>query len=482
MRTTTTGVASRLVARRRLLRATENPARLVLTAFIGLIAVGTALLRLPWAVDGPDHPGLLDALFTSTSATTVTGLATVDITSFSAFGEIVILLLIQVGGFGIMALGAILAVVASHRMGLQQRMLATAEFGSVDTGFLAEVDLRGILARVAQITLIAEGVLALILFARLSTGGYDSAAHAAYSGLFHAVSAFNNAGISLYSDSMSGFLGDPFILLPMSIGFILGGFGFPVMIEILRQARGTDRQGRRRRRRSPLARIDPARWSLHTKITLAATGVLVVVGPIGVAVLEWTIPDTLGGLGIWDRALTAWFQGTSPRTAGFNTIDIGSMGEPTLLFVTTLMFIGAGPASTSGGIKVTTFAVLGFVIWAEVRGQHDVNAFGRRLPRGLVRQAITIALLSVGLVIAAALALVTMMDITLTPALFEATSAFGTVGLSTGITDDLPGLGRLLLVLVMLAGRVGPITFVAALALRRRDLPYRYPEERPIIG
>jgi potassium uptake TrkH family protein len=465
-----------------LLRATENPARLVLGAFVGLIAIGTALLRLPWAIEGPDHPGWLDALFTSTSATTVTGLATVDITRFTAFGEVVVLLLIQVGGFGIMALGAILAVVASHRMGLQQRLLATAEFGSVDTGFLAEVDLRGILARVAQLTLILEGTLALILFLRFSAAGYDTVAHSAYSGVFHAVSAFNNAGISLYTDSMTAFAGDPLVLVPMSIGFVLGGFGFPVMIEILRQARGSSHQGRRRRRRSPLARIDPARWSLHTKITLSATAVLLVLGPLGIAILEWTNPATLGGLEFTDRLVAAWFQGTSPRTAGFNTVDIGAMTEPTLLFVTTLMFIGAGPASTSGGIKVTTFAVLGFVIWAEVRGQHDVNAFGRRLPRGLVRQAITIALLSVGLVIAAALALVTMMDITLTPALFEATSAFGTVGLSTGITAELPWLGRALLILVMLAGRVGPITFVSALALRRRDLPYRYPEERPIIG
>jgi potassium uptake TrkH family protein len=454
----------------------------VLTAFVSLIAIGTVLLRLPWAIEGPDHPGLLDALFTSTSATTVTGLATVDIERFTAFGEVVILLLIQVGGFGIMALGAILAVVASHRMGLQQRLLATAEFGSVDTGFLAEVDLRGILARVAQITIAAEGILAVILFVRFAGAGYDSLAHSAYSGLFHAVSAFNNAGISLYSDSMTAFAGDPLVLVPVSIGFVLGGFGFPVMIELLRQARGTSHQGRRRRGRSPLARIDPARWSLHTKITLSATAVLLVVGPLGIAVLEWTNPDTLGGLDLVDRLVAAWFQGTSPRTAGFNTVDIGAMNEPTLLFVTTLMFIGAGPASTSGGIKVTTFAVLGFVIWAEVRGQHDVNAFGRRLPRGLVRQAITIALLSVGLVIFAALALVTMMDVTLTPALFEATSAFGTVGLSTGITPEVPTLGRVLLVLVMLAGRVGPITFVSALALRRRDLPYRYPEERPIIG
>ena len=465
--------------RRRLLRAVENPARLVLSAFVSLIAIGAALLRLPFAVEGP-HPGLSHALFSATSATTVTGLATVDITRFTAFGEVVLLVLIQIGGFGIMALGAILAVVASHRMGLQQRMLATAEFGSIDAGALAEVDLRGVMVRVGQITLAAEGALAVILFARLWLGGYDGAAHAAYSAVFHSVSAFNNAGISLYSDSLTRFVGDPFIVLPVSGAFILGGLGFPIIIEILRQVRGTDLN--ERRRVSIRHRVQPIRWTLHTKITLAATATLVLIGPLAVAVLEWRNAATLGSLDVGDRLLAAWFQGTSPRTAGFNTIDIGSMNEPTLLIVTTLMFIGAGPASTSGGIKVTTFAVLGYVIWAEVRGQNDVNAFGRRLPRGLIRQAITIALLSVGLVIASALVLVGTMDITLTPALFEATSAFGTVGLSTGITSTLPMAARLLLVLVMLAGRVGPITFVTALALRSRDLPYRYPEERPIIG
>ena len=451
----------------------------MLSAFISLIAIGAALLRLPFAIEGP-HPGFTNALFMSTSATTVTGLATVDIEQFTAFGEVVLMVLIQVGGFGILALGAILTTVASHRMGLQQRRLATAEFGAIDMGALAEVDLRGVLMRVAQITFAAEGVLAAILFLRLWSGGYDSPAHSAYSAVFHSISAFNNAGISLYSDSMARFVGDPFILLPTSVAFILGGLGFPIIIEILRQLRASDDESHRR---LPVhRRLQPVRWSLHTKITLVATATLVVAGPIVIAVLEWRNPATLGGLDLGDRLLAAWFQGTTPRTAGFNTVDIGGMNEPSLLFITTLMFVGAGPASTSGGIKVTTFAVLGFVIWAEVRGQHDVNAFGRRLPRGLIRQALTIALLSVGLVIATALVLVGTMDLTLTPALFEATSAFGTVGLSTGITESIPLLGRLLLVLVMLAGRIGPITFVTALALRSRDLPYRYPEERPIIG
>lgn len=464
----------------RLLRATENPARLVLTAFASLIVIGTILLRIPSAFDGP-QPSLLDSLFTSTSATTVTGLATLDISGFSALGEVIILVLIQIGGFGIMALGAILSVVASHRMGLSQRKLAAAEFGTLDNGVLAEVDLRGILRRVAEITILVEVVLGIMLFLRLWTGGYENFTRSLYSGLFHSISAFNNAGISLYSDSLERFQGDPYLLIPMSAAFILGGFGFPIIIEVLRQVRGTGPVGQRSHRRG-LGRIDPKRWSLHAKITVTSTLALVVIGPVIFAVLEWANPLTLGPLNIGEKFLASWFQGTTPRTAGFNTIDIGGLQEPTLLFVTTLMFIGAGPASTSGGIKVTTFAVLAFVIWAEVRGRHDVNAFGRRLSRGVVRQAITIALLSVGLVVATALVLVGTMDVTLTPALFEATSAFGTVGLSTGLTGELNGISRALLVIVMLAGRIGPMTFVTAIALKNRDLPYRYPEERPIIG
>jgi len=468
------------VTKWRLISASENPARLVLTAFTALIVAGTALLRIPTAFDGT-QPSLLDSLFTSTSATTVTGLATLNISEFSALGEVIILILIQVGGFGIMALGAILSVVASHRMGLHQRKLATAEFGTLDNGVLAEIDLRGILRRVAEITILVELVLGFILFLRLWTGGYENFARSLYSALFHSISSFNNAGISLYSDSLERFSGDPFLLIPMSAAFILGGFGFPIIIEVLRQVRGTATVGVRARRRG-LARIDPKRWSLHAKITVTATLTLIVIGPLVFAALEWANPSTLGPLDIGEKLLTSWFQGTTPRTAGFSTIDIGGLQEPTLLFVTTLMFIGAGPASTSGGIKITTFAVLAFVIWAEVRGRNDVNVFGRRLSRGVVRQAITIALLSVGLVITTALILVGTMDVTLTPALFEATSAFGTVGLSTGLTAELNGVSRALLTIVMLAGRIGPMTFVTAIALKKRDLPYRFPEERPIIG
>jgi potassium uptake TrkH family protein len=454
------------VPRGGLLAEIRNPAQLVVGAFTAFILFGTALLWLPISADGPSNIGLEDALFTSTSAVTVTGLASTDISRFSLFGELVIMMLIQVGGFGIMTIGSVLAIVASHRMGLRQRMLAQAEIGAVDMG-----DLRRLIQAIARITIAVESVLALILFVRFWQAGYeDGPIASAYSGIFHAISSFNNAGFSLYSDNLAQFVTDPVVVLGISAGFIVGGFGFPVLVEFWRR-------GMQRRRSER-----PAHWTLHTKITLLATGALLVFGPLVVTTFEWTNPATLGPLDTFDTVLTGWFQGVSPRTAGFNTIDIGGMNEPTLLVITTLMFIGAGPASTAGGIKVTTFAVLGFVLWSEVRGNTDMNVFRRRLPSNLIRQALTIALLAIGLVVGATLAMMGVEDLALTPALFEITSAFGTVGLSTGVTGSIGVAGHLLLVVVMLAGRVGPVTFVTALALRERIPAYRYPEERPIIG
>ena len=394
----------------------------------------------------------------STSATTVTGLGTVDVATFSLFGELVLLGLIQLGGFGIMTIGSVLAIVASRRIGLRQRMLAQAEIGAVDIG-----ELRYLISAIAKITLLVESTIAAILFVHLATTGDTGVGRAAYSAVFHGVSAFNNAGISLYSDSLTRFVHDPLVVFPITAAFVIGGLGFPVLVEFRR-------------------RVRPKQWSLHTRITLLATAFLLVIGPLTVLVVEWTNPATLGSMGVWEKLQAAWFQGVTPRTAGFNTIDIGAQREPTLNIMTALMFIGAGPASTSGGIKVTTFAVLGFAMWAEVRGDTDLNVFNRRLPSGLVRQAMTVAFLAIGAVFATAVALTAMSPFHLTEALFEATSAFGTVGLSTGITGQLPGAGQFLLILMMLAGRIGPVTFVTALALRERRRAYRFPEERPIIG
>lgn len=452
----------------------RNPARLVLLAFTALILLGTLLLFLPVSMDGPTGLGLEDALFTATSATTVTGLASVDITVFSLFGELVILALIQVGGFGIMAIGSVLGQLAGQRFGLRQRILAQAEIGTVDHG-----DLRALLRAMVRITFAAEGLLATVLFLRFWSGGYeDGVGDALYSAVFHGISTFNNAGIALYSDSMTRFVGDPFVILPVSVGFIVGGLGFPVWAALWQRRR--TRITRRVKGRRLWPRHTP--WSLHVKFTLVATAALLVVGPVLVLVFEWTNPLTLGPMNLGDKLLAAWFQGVSPRTAGYNSVPIGSLNEATLLVMTALMFIGAGAASTSGGIKVTTFAILACVLWSEVRGERDVNAFGRRLPTPVIRLAVTIALLSVGVTFTGSLVLMGTDGLSFTPALFEVASAFGTVGLSTGVAGTIGPSGHLLLVAMMLAGRVGLFTFVTALTLREGTRAFRYPEERPIVG
>lgn len=438
----------------------KNPAQLVLAAFSTQIAIGTLLLRLPFAADaGVEHPGWVDSLFWSTSATTVTGLGTSDFADWSLFGEIVILALIQVGGFGIVTVGAVFALLASRRLGLRHRLLAQAEIGAVGVG-----DLKSLIRAIAKLTFAIEGALAVVLFIRFAMYDGTSIGRALYSGIYHGISAFNNAGISLQSDSLIMYQGDPFVILPVSFAFIIGGFGFPVWVELWK------RHG------------NYHRWGMHTRITLFATAILLIVGPLSVLTIEWTNPSTLGPMGIFEKLETAWFQGVSPRTAGFNTIDIGALREPTKNLMSSLMFIGAGPASTSGGIKITTFAVLGFAMWAEVRGEEDINVFRRRLSPPALRQAITVALLSVGLVFGTAIAITSLTRFHLTESLFEAASAFGTVGLSTGITSALGTPAQLILAAVMLAGRVGPVTFVTALALNRRRRAYRYVEDRPIIG
>ena len=437
----------------------RNPAQIVLAAFVALSLLGTLLLRLPWALDDGVTMGWFDTLFWGTSASTITGLSTVDVSAFSLFGELVILVLVQVGGFGIMTIGSVLALMTSRRLGLRQRMLAQTELGAdIEIG-----EMRGLITAIARFTLAAEALLAVVLFAAFTVRHDVAPGRAAYSAVFHAVTAWNNAGISLQSDNLVPFRGDPLVLLPITAAFVVGGLGFPILVEFVR-------------------RVPRRLWALNTRITLLATAVLLVLGPVLVLALEWGNDATLGPMGVPDKLLTAWFQGSSPRTAGFHTIDVADLHEPTLNVQPVLMFIGAGPASTSGGIKVTTFAVLGFAMWSEVRGDADVNIFRRRLAPAAIRQAMTMALLAVGVVFGAGILISAASHFSFTRTLFESASAFGTTGLSTGVTAGAPLFAQWVLLLMMLAGRVGPMTFVGALAMRDTRRAYRFAEERPIIG
>ena len=314
-----------------------------------------------------------------------------------------------------------------------------------------------------------------MLALRFWTSYDESGPRAIYLGVFHAVSAFNNAGFALYSDNLMSFVGDPWIIVPISAALVTGSLGFPVLFELARAWRQT--------MATAAARARPRwRFSLHLRITLITYAALAVVGVVALTVSEWTNPGTLGPLSVHDKLLGGLFAGLSPRTAGFNSIDIGQMSEGSLLITDVLMFIGGGSAGTAGGIKVATFAVLGYVILSEIRGEPSVHAMGRRLGQDVQRQAITVVLLAVGAVMAATFALLFLTDFNLDQVLFESVSAFATVGLSTGITADIPDAGQLILIVLMLLGRLGPITLASALAVRDRARRFELPEERPIVG
>lgn len=440
--------------------APHTPGQVVVAGFGVAVTIGTLLLQLPIARAGVGGAPLLTSLFTATSAVCVTGLTVEDTGSYwSGFGEVVILALIQIGGFGIMTAASLLGLVASRRLGLRARLTAQAETRTLGLG-----DVRRVIITVAAFSAVVEACAALILATRWWLAYDVSVPRAAYLGLFHAVSAFNNAGFGLYRDNMVGFATDPWISLPLTFAVIVGGIGFPVVFELSREL------------------AMPARWSLHTKVTLMTTAVLIVVGTIAVTALEWSNAGTLGPLSVPGKLLAGLFQGVMPRTAGFNSVDYGQMDPATLLITDVLMFIGGGSAGTAGGIKVTTFAILGMVIYAQVRGESDVNVLRRRVPTSAQRQALTVALLGVGVVMISTIALLVGTRYSLDQVLFEVISAFGTVGLTTGITAHLPGGAQLLLIALMFIGRLGPVTLASALALRERPIMYRLPEERPILG
>jgi trk system potassium uptake protein len=442
------------------LPAFRHPSQVVVSAFAVAIAVGTVLLMLPVSRAGEGGAPLLVSLFTATSAVCVTGLVVVDTPSYwSSFGEAVILGLIQVGGFGIMTLASLLGLLVTRRMGLRSRLTAATETRSLGIG-----DVRTVLVGVLRVTALFEVATALVLTLRFLIGYGEPPGRAVYHGVFHAVSAFNNAGFALHSDSLMGYVSDPWICLPVAGAVIFGGLGFPVLLELRRHLRR------------------PRDWSLHTKLTVAVSGVLLLGGTVVVTAAEWSNPGTLGALDPPARLLAGFFHAVMPRTAGFNSLDVAAMYDGTHLTTMVLMFIGGGSAGTAGGIKVTTFVVLFFVIYAEVRGERAVNAFDRRIDSRVQRQALTVALLGVAAVVGATLLIVETTRLPLADVMFEVTSAFGTVGLSTGTTTDLPALSQLVLVLLMFVGRLGPITFAAALALRDRQRLHELPEGRPIIG
>ncbi len=440
--------------------ALASPARLLPAAFIAAIGVGTATLMLPVSVRGPGGTDLVTALFTSTSAVCVTGLTVVDTgTYWSVFGQVVIMVLILVGGLGITALATLVVLTVAGRLGLRTRLAAAQETKTMALGDVGRVVLR---VGVTMLTL--QVVVALVLSLRLLLAYDESAGQAVWQGVFHSVSASNNAGFSLYDDSLTRFVGDPVVVLTICIAIIIGGIGFPVLFELARSWR------------------TPRSWSLHTRLTVGGTVVLLGVGLAMMVALEWDNPDTLGALSTSERALGSIFSAVQPRTAGFNVVPMNELRQESVLGHIVLMFIGGGSAGTAGGVKVTTIAVLLLVVRAEIRGDDDVTVARRRIATTTQRQAVGITAVGILGVGVGAIAIMGTTQIPFGPSVFEAASAFGTVGLSLGFDADLPVAAKLTLVLLMFIGRVGPVAAFSFLALRTTRARYRFPESRPLVG
>jgi trk system potassium uptake protein len=435
-----------------------SASQFIVYGFFALVVAGTALLKAPWSTTG--GISLTNAFFVATSCVTVTGLTTVDVPgTFTHFGQVVMMVLMQLGGLGIMTVTTLAALLIGQRVGFRRLLTVQAETENAGS---PRNTLR-LLFQIARITFAVEllGAVALSIgFISVGLGVREGI----FQGIFHAVMAFCNAGFPTIPDGdLVPYAGNWLIIGALVVVITLGGLGFPVLVDLYNYR-------------------EDHRLSVHSRVVLITSAILVVVGVLSVAFFEWTNPDTLGGQSLNSKAAMSVFQGVTPRTAGFSTVSYPEMRDPTLLVQEVLMFIGTAPTSTGGGIKVTTLALVALIVVAQIRGQENITLFWRTLPRALVSRALSILALASLLVLTSTLALMISDGLDLLPALFEVTSAFGTVGLSLDITPNLSTFGKLLISLIMFLGRVGPITFIVALAARQHPPRYKFPEEEIAIG
>jgi len=440
--------------KRRALPFMPPPLALILVYAASILA-GTVLLKLPFAAHGALTWS--DAAFTATSAVTVTGLSVIDIGSqLTVFGQAVILVLIQIGGLGLMTFAVLILTMLGLTVGLTHRHYLREDLNQTSVEGLLRL-VRLIIGFVLLCELAGALALAVVFVPDL---GWP---RGAWASLFHSVSAFNNAGFALFPDSLSAWVGDPLVNLVITALLILGGLGFTVVAD-LRRTRG---------------------WrglTVHSKLMLVGTAALLAWSTAGFAALEWTNPATLGQFeSPATRLLACWFQAATTRTAGFNTVEIAALNDGTTLMLMSLMVIGAGSTSTGGGIKVTTFIVLVLTTLAVVRRRPSVNVFGRRLGHDQIMKVLALSMVSVLAIMCALFVLLLFHEGDFLDLAFETVSAFGTVGLSRGVTGDFDTAGRLVIMAIMFMGRVGPLTFGFLLAVRRRQL-VSYPEGTVHLG
>jgi trk system potassium uptake protein TrkH len=454
-----------------LLHMAQRPAVLLASSFAAMIAVGSLLLTLPLSVTDFAHVSYVDSLFTMASAVCVTGLTVNDVPStYTLFGQATILAGIQLGGIGIMTIAA-LALAFGRNTSLQSQLRYAA---MLDARTLA--DLRQIVVGIIAGTFIIEACGALALWLLLAGDPRIGDASALWLAVFHAVSAFCNAGFSLFAGNMTPFVGDVGVQVVLMVLIVLGGLGFPVLMEVVRA-------GWQRLRRVVDAKASaPARIGLTTRVVLTTSGVLVVAGMVAVLALEFTGALTPAGEAMTGgRVLGALFASVNARTAGFNTVDLGAMRDATLLLLCALMFIGGSPASTAGGIKTTTAAVVMATLRGELRGR-EPELGGRAIAAEVLRKAIAVSALSLLIVLTVVLLLTLTEDQPFIRLVFEVVSAFATVGLSTGITASLTVAGKLIIAAAMFVGRVGPFTIALAVGDHGEAQRYRLARETLPIG
>jgi len=439
------------------------PARTVIASFVLIVILGALLLATPRATVGRQlSPG--DSFFNATSAVCVTGLIVVDTGShFTRFGHAIILVLIQIGGLGLITFATFFATVLRGGLGVRESLLLRGMMTFETIGRIGRT-----LRYVIGITFVMEAAGALLLFAA-TRADFPTIGHAARASVFHSISAFCNAGFSLNATSFERYASNVPVNLVMTSLIVIGGLGFPVLMAVLHKY-------------PLLGRRDGAlgRWPLHVRMVAIATVLLLVVGTLGFLALEWD--GTLAGMSLGGKLVASYFGSVTARTAGFNTVRTGALALPTLFMIAALMFIGGSPGGTAGGVKTVSIGLVLASMRSMFLGTRRVELFRRRVPDWQVNEALVVVSMGILVVAGGTLVLLAAEDLTLSEVLFEVVSAFGTVGLSTGVTPTLSVVGKLALILIMLAGRVGPLTLALALAQRSEKPLYDYPEETVVIG
>jgi trk system potassium uptake protein TrkH len=431
-----------------------EPYRLLFVSFLGTALVGGFVLAMPVSSASGTSIGLLDALFTSVSATCVTGLVVLDTAGdFSAFGQVVILVLIQVGGLGIMTFSVAAILLLGQRLSLRYEGTMSAVIGEKSV-------LSAAIRRLVGVTLIAELVGAGLLFLLFRTGG-DTIGDAVFRGVFTSISAYCNAGFAIQSDNLVTYQGSPAVLHVVALLIIVGGLGPYVTASLF-------------------GRLFGGRLLLQPRVVLVTTLVLLVVPAVLITVVEWS--NTLAGMPLWDKLSNGWFQAVTPRTAGFNSVDIASMHPVSLALIKALMFVGGSPGSTAGGVKTTTLAIMVLAVIAALRGRSEVTVFGRRVAARSVVKATAVVVVAVFAVFLVLIALLLTQTLSFDVALFEAMSALATVGLSTGGTASLDEIGKVIILLAMFAGRLGPLTLFLLLGADSGLEKWQLPEEEIHTG